>query len=79
VYGTYNITDGPIVVSSDPGAKIIASLYELKRYQAGVPWNGQSEMMGVPAGQLSDKYLLPLYFGAANPLTLDARLYVGAP
>jgi len=68
---------GPVVVSSDAGAKIIASLYELKRDPNFTGWNGQSEMMGLPWEQLSDTYLIPQYFG--NATNVDARLFLGVP
>jgi len=70
---------GPVVVSSDTGAKIIASLYELRRDPTLAGWNGQSEMMGLPWEQLSDQYIIPQYFGALNPSTLDARFFIAKP
>jgi hypothetical protein len=79
LYQVYNIVAGPVVVSSVTGAKIVASLYELKRAVSGTPWTGQSEMMGVPWEQLSDKYLIPLYFGSPTYTSLDAKLYIGVP
>jgi hypothetical protein len=80
VYKTYSgVAGGPVVVSSDTGAKIIASLYELRRDPNQAGWNGQSEMMGLPWEQLSDQYVLPIYFGVASAATLDARLFVGVP
>ena len=80
VYKTYaGIAGGPITVSSDPAAKIIASLYELRRDPTLAGWNDQSEMMGMPWEQLSSQYVLPIYFGAASPSTLDARLFVAIP
>jgi hypothetical protein len=75
----YVMEGGPVVVSSDLGAKIVASLYELKRERAGVGWNGQSEMMGLPSSQLSDKYLIPSYFGVDSPTVLNPSLYIGVP
>jgi hypothetical protein len=75
----YIKTGGPVVVSSDVGAKIIASLYELKRERAGVGWNGQTEMMGLPYSQLSDKYLIPSYFGVDSPDFLNPSLNFGVP
>jgi hypothetical protein len=79
IYRVYVMEGGPVVVSSDLGAKIVASLYELKRERAGVGWNGQSEMMGLPSSQLSDKYLLPSYFGADSPTVLNPSLNFGVP
>jgi hypothetical protein len=56
-----NVTGGPIVVSSDNGAKIVVSLYELKRAGSTGYWTGQTQMMGLPQSQLSDTYVLPRY------------------
>jgi hypothetical protein len=56
-----SVTGGPVLVSSDNGARIIASLYQLKRAGTSGRWNGQSEMMGLPPIQLSDTYVLPYY------------------
>jgi hypothetical protein len=55
------VTGGPVLVSSDNGARIIASLYQLKRAGTSGRWNGQSEMMGLPPLQMSDTYVLPYY------------------
>jgi hypothetical protein len=79
VYKVYNVVGGPVVVSSAVGAKIIASLYELKRAVDNTPWSGQSEMMGMPWEQMSDKYLIPIYFGSPSYTSLDAKLYIGVP
>jgi hypothetical protein len=54
----------------------VASLYELVRDPALAGWSGQSEMMGLPASQLSDQYLIPMYFGASSPNTLVPSLYI---
>jgi hypothetical protein len=56
-----SVTGGPVLVSSDNGARIIASLYQLKRAGTSGRWNGQSEMMGIPPNLLSDTYVLPYY------------------
>jgi hypothetical protein len=50
-----------ILISSDNGADIIASLYELQRPAASGSCNGQSRMMGLPSGQLSDTYVFLRY------------------
>jgi len=70
---------GPLVVSSVTGAKIVASLYELRRNSPTSGWNGQSEMMGLPWEQLSDKYLIPIYFGDPSHFALDASLFIAVP
>lgn len=73
------VVGGPIVVSSVDGAKIVASLYELKRGSSSGGWTGQSEMMGLPYEQLSDEYLIPIYFGNPVHVALDARLFIAVP
>jgi len=77
-FEVYPVTAGPLVVSSVTGSKIVASLYELKRAGELGEYNGQSEMMGLPATALSDKYLIPIYFGMWGNY-LDASLYIGVP
>ncbi|MBE0681509.1 MAG: hypothetical protein IH589_06310 [Anaerolineales bacterium] len=77
-FEVYNVLGGPIVVSSDVGSKIVASLYELKRAEGVGEYNGQSEMMGLPLSQLSDSYLIPIYFGMWGNY-LDASLYIAVP
>jgi len=37
------------------------------------------KMMGLPREQLSDQYVIPIYFGVASAATLDARLFIGVP
>ena len=79
-YKTYpGVVGGPVVVSSVTGAKIIASIYELKRAVPTAGWNGQSEMIGIPWEELSDSYVIPRYFGAFNPDTLDSRIFIAVP
>jgi len=80
-YKTYpGVAGGPLVVSSDTGAKIIASLYELRKDPKTITGsNGQSEMMGVPWGELSDTYLIPIYFGDPSHTSLYPSLFIGAP
>jgi secreted trypsin-like serine protease len=81
VMGTYNLSagsalsvnypgvvGGPVVVSSDNQAKIIVSLYELKRESVAVTATGQTQMMGLPWSQLSDTYILPRYNYTLNDL-----------
>jgi len=50
-----------VVVHSDNGAKIVVSLYELKRPGTTGLYTGQSQMMGLPWSQLSDTYIIPRY------------------
>ena len=47
-----------------------------KRPELRLGGYGQSEMMGLPGSQLSDKYLIPMYFGASSPNTLVPSLYI---
>ncbi len=77
-FEVYNVVGGPLVVSSDVGSKIVASLYELKRAGGTGEYNSQSEMMGLTTSLLSDKYLIPIYFGMWGNY-LDASLYIGVP
>jgi hypothetical protein len=55
------VKGGPIVVYSDNGAAIVATLYELKRPSTSSSWTGQTTMMGLPWSQLSDTYVIPRY------------------
>jgi uncharacterized protein YkwD len=55
------VKGGPIVVYSDNGADIVATLYELKRATNTGSWTGQTTMMGLPWSQLSDTYVIPRY------------------
>ena len=76
-YKTYQgVAGGPLVVSSVAGAKIVASLYELKKDPGTVGWIGQSEMMGSPWEDISDTYLIPIYFGDPSHPGLKASLYI---
>jgi len=55
------VAGGPVVVYSDNGAQIVASLYELKRAGATGLYTGQTQMMGLPWSQLTDTYIIPRY------------------
>jgi subtilisin family serine protease len=55
------LTAGPVLVESDNGALIIASLYELKRTSSTGLYTGQTQMMGLPESQLSTTYIIPRY------------------
>ena len=37
------------------------------------------KMMGLPWEQLSDQYVIPIYFGVASVNSLDARMFIGVP
>jgi hypothetical protein len=71
------VAGGPVVVQSNNGARIISQIYELKRSGTSGFYNGQSQMTGVPGGQISDTYILPWYNGTLNDL--DATLIFGIP
>ena len=70
---TYDLDTGPVQVKSTGGVQIIAALRDA--------WlkNGQIisfvQMMGLPAGQLSDTYWFPAY----NNVTLSGQLRFGVP
>jgi len=55
------VVGGPVVVYSDNGAKIVVSLYELKRSDPKELYTGQTQMMGLPWSQLTDTYIIPRY------------------
>jgi len=55
------VAGGPVVVYSDNGAQIVASLYELKRAGATGLYTGQTQMMGLSWSQLTDTYVIPRY------------------
>jgi uncharacterized protein YkwD len=55
------VVGGPVEVSSDNGAKIVVSLYELKKATTTAKWTGQTQMMGLPTSELSDTYIIPRY------------------
>gem|GEM_PF-1741206 len=56
---SYAVNNGPVEVSSSGGVPIIASLRVA--YNNGSAWTSFSEMMGLPAGQVSTKYWFPWY------------------
>jgi len=68
---------GLVVISSDNGAKIIASLYELKREFTTGKLTGQNQMMALPLTELSNTYVFPLYDGTL--LDLDASVIFAVP
>ena len=55
------VAGGPVEIYSNNGAKIVVSLYELKRAGSSGYWTGQAQMMGLPLSQLSDTYVFPRY------------------
>jgi predicted outer membrane repeat protein len=94
VGGSQNVTfsgvaGGPVEVSSNNGAKIVVSLYELKKATTTAKWTGQTQMMGLPVSQLSDTYIIPRYnytlqdllpyvvFANASGQTTDITVTIG--
>jgi len=65
---SYNLSNGPVEVSSSGGVPIIASIRVA--YNNGSAWTSFSEMMGVPAGQVSTKYWFPWY----NNVDLNSQI-----
>lgn len=61
IFVQWGLEGGPVVVTNNNGAKMVASLYQLKRPGTWGPWNGQSEMVGIPLTKLSDTYVFPFY------------------
>ena len=61
----YAVEGGPVVVSSDNGANIVASLFQLRRPASTGGWTGIAHLMGIPQEQLSDTYVFP-YFDATT-------------
>ena len=66
------VAGGPVIVRSDNGAEIIATLYELKRASSTGLYTGQTAMMGFLWSELSDTYIYPRY----NDLPQDILPYV---
>ena len=65
------LDSGPVVVESSGGVPIIAAIRDL--WNDGTVWSSFAQVMGLPAGQLSDTY----YFPAYNNVTLDEQLRFG--
>jgi hypothetical protein len=65
------VDSGPVVVSSSGNVKIIASIRDA--WWTGTRWTCYSQLMGLPAGQLSDTYHFPAY----DNVSLDGQLRFG--
>jgi hypothetical protein len=65
------IDSGPVLIQGTPGVKIIAA--ERDAWSALGTTTSFTQMMGMPAGQLSDTYLFPAY----NNVTLNEQLRFG--
>ena len=68
-----DLVDGPVVIQSSGGVKIIAS--ERVGYFNGTDWTSFSETMGLPANQLTNAYVFPWY----NNVNLNTQLRFGVP
>ena len=65
------LNNGPVQIQSSGGVPIIAS--ERVAYFDGSAWTNFSELMGLPAGQLTDTYVMPWY----NNVDLNSQLRFG--
>ncbi len=65
------VDSGPVVVQGTPNVKIIAA--ERNSWWDGTTWSDYNQLMGLPAGQVSDTYVFPAY----NNITLDEQLRFG--
>ncbi len=65
------LDSGPVVVQGTPNVKIIAA--ERDSWWDGKTWSSYAQLMGLPAGQVSDTYVFPAY----NNVTLDEQLRFG--
>ncbi len=65
------LDSGPVVVQGTPNVKIIAA--ERNSWWDGKTWSSYAQLMGLPAGQVSDTYVFPAY----NNVTLDEQLRFG--
>ncbi len=65
------LNSGPVVVKSSGGVPIIAAIRDA--WWDGATWSDFNQLMGLPAGQVSDTYLFPAY----NNVSLDEQLRFG--
>ena len=65
------VNNGPVKVISSNGVPIVAS--ERVAYFNGSAWTSHSELMGLPANQLTNSYMFPWY----NNVDLNAQLRFG--
>ena len=71
---SYNAVDGgPAKVHSTNGVPIVASERVAYSPDGGTTWSSYSELMGLPANQLTSSYTFPWY----NNLTLNSQLRFG--
>jgi hypothetical protein len=65
------VDSGPVIVQSSGNVPIIASIRD--SWWDGSTWSSYSQLMGLPSGQLSTKYVFPAY----NNVSLDDQLRFG--
>ncbi len=65
------LDSGPVTIKSTWGPKIIAAIRD--SWWDGTTWSDYTQLMGLPAGQVSDTYVFPAY----NNVTLDEQLRFG--
>ena len=68
---SFALDTGPVIIKSTGGAKIIAALRDA--YKVNGQIESFAQLMGLPAGALSDTYHFPAY----NNVTLDGQLRFG--
>jgi hypothetical protein len=66
-----SLDSGPVIVQSSGNVPIIASIRD--SWNDGSAWSSYSQLMGLPAGLLSTKYVFPAY----NNVSLDDQLRFG--
>ena len=75
----FNANGGPVIIESLDETKIVAAIRLQSIQNEGLPdqvLNSFSETMGIPAGQLSDRYYFPTYNNTWGPLNSQARFAV---
>jgi hypothetical protein len=66
---------GPVKIESSGGVPIIASQRVAYTPDAGVTWTSFSELMGLPANQLTTSYVMPWY----NNVEINTQLRIAVP
>jgi hypothetical protein len=67
------VDSGPVVVEGTPNVKLISSIREA--WENNGVTTSFVQLMGLPVGQISNKYVYPGY----NNVTLDEQLRIGVP
>jgi len=57
----YILDGGPVVISSNNGVGLIASLSQQRRRPGTTAWTGVSQSMALPVEQISNQYVIPRY------------------